>query len=301
MNCGGDGGPLAANRTTARRARNHRESGLRYPSRVTITSRQNPLVARFRDAARGEAGAAMLLDGAHLVGDAVSAGVALQIAAVTPSALESGDLQPLVTALGEQGVEVTLVSAQVMDAISPVRSASAIVALADRPATGRVNLYRRAAPLVVVAVDVQDPGNVGAIVRVAEAAGAAGVVAAGASANPFSWKALRGSMGSALRLPVIAGVSAQEAIAEAREHGCRVVATAPRDGQHLFEARLTGPVAILIGGEGRGLPADIVEAADERVTIPMQPPVESLNAAVTAAVLLYEAGRQQFPATKKRH
>jgi RNA methyltransferase, TrmH family len=267
---------------------------------VTITSRQNPLVARFRDAARGDAGAAMLLDGVHLVQDAVSAGVSLQIAALTPAALESGELQPLVSALGEQGVEVTLVSAQVMDAISPVRSPSAIVALAERPDTARDQLYRRAAPLIVVAVDVQDPGNIGAIVRVAEAAGATGVVAAGTSANPFGWKALRGSMGSALRLPVVAGLEAEEAIAEARSHGCRVVAAVPRDGRLLFAAQLTGPMAMLIGGEGRGLPPFIAAAADERVTIPMQAPVESLNAAVTAAVLLYEAGRQQASATKKR-
>jgi len=267
---------------------------------VTITSRQNPLVARFRDAARGDGGAVLLLDGPHLVGEAVSAGVALQIAAVTPSALESGELQGLVSALGRQGVEVTLVSAQVMDAISPVRSPSAIVALAKRPDDARAQLYRRASPVVVVAVDVQDPGNIGAIVRVAEAAGATGVVAAGASANPFGWKALRGSMGSALRLPVVTGIDPQEAVAEARRHGCRIVATVPRDGQRLFDANLTGPLALLIGGEGRGLPSEIAEAADERVTIPMQAPVESLNAAVTAAVLLYEAGRQQTSAAAGR-
>jgi TrmH family RNA methyltransferase len=292
---------LAANRTTARpAARNHGGRRLRYPSRVTITSRQNPIVARFRDAARGDDGAVMLLDGAHLVGDAVSAGVTVQIAAVTPAALEAGDLQRLVTALGELGVEVALVSAPVMDAISPVRSSSAIVALAARPARNGAAMYERASPLVIVAVDVQDPGNIGAIVRVAEAAGASGVVAAGASANPFSWKALRGSMGSALRLPVVAGVSAEDAIDEARGHGCRIVATVPRDGQRLFDARLAGPVAILIGGEGHGLLPAIVAAADERLTIPMQAPVESLNAAVTAAVLLYEAGRQLAPAARKR-
>ena len=276
------------------------EQPLRYPSAVTITSRQNPLVGRFRDAARGGSGAVLLLDGAHLVGEAVSAGVAVQIAAVTPAAVESGELQPLVTALGEQGVEVALVSAQVMDAISPVRSSSAIVALADRPAKGQAQLYQGTAPMVVIAVDVQDPGNIGAIVRVAEAAGATGVVAAGASANPFGWKALRGSMGSALRLPLVAGVTPAAAIEDARSHGCRIVATVPRDGQALFDARLSGPVAILIGGEGPGLAAEVLAAADQRVTIPMQAPVESLNAAVTAAVLLYEARRQQSAIARKR-
>jgi TrmH family RNA methyltransferase len=260
---------------------------------VTITSRQNPLVARFRDAARGESEGIMLLDGAHLVGDAAAAGIALLIAAVTPAALEDDDLQALVSALGGQGVEVTLVSAPVMDALSPVRSSSAIVALAERPAVPADAFYGGQAPLIVVVVDVQDPGNIGAIVRVAEAAGGTGVVAAGASASPFSWKGLRGSMGSALRLPIVTGVTADEALDTARRHGCRIVAAVPRDGRPIFEADLSGPIAILIGGEGQGLPAPLVDAADERVTIPMQPPVESLNAAVTAALLLYEARRQR--------
>ena len=269
---------------------------------MAITSRQHPLVARFRDAARGEADAIMLLDGAHLVGDAVRAGVALLLAAVTPAALENDDLQALVSALGAQGVEVTLVSAAVMDAISPVRSSSAIVALAARPPAQNDAVYTGAAPLVAVAVDVQDPGNVGAIVRVAEAAGGTGFVAAARSASPFGWKALRGSMGSALRLPIIAGVTADEAIDAARSHGCRIVAAVPRDGRPIFEADLAGPLAILIGGEGQGLPAPLADAADERVTIPMQAPVESLNAAVTAALLLYESRRQRsaigHPTTK---
>jgi TrmH family RNA methyltransferase len=260
---------------------------------VTITSRQHPVVARFRDAARGEADGIMLLDGAHLVGDAVEAGVELVVAAVTPSALENDELQALISALGRQGVEVTLVSAPVMDAISPVRSPSAIVALARRLPAPTDAFYAGAAPLIVIAVDVQDPGNLGAIVRVAEAAGATGVVTAGASANPFGWKALRGSMGSALRLPVLAGVPADEAVTAARRHGCRIVATVPRHGRQIFEADLRGPLAVLVGGEGRGLPGPLAEAADERVTIPMEAPVESLNAAVSAALILYEARRQR--------
>ena len=251
------------------------------------------MVARFRDAARGDADGIMLLDGAHLVGDAVDAGVALLVAAVTPAALEDNELPALISALGAHGVEVTLVSAAVMAAISPVRSPSAIVALAQRPPAPGGAFYAGALPLLVVAVDVQDPGNVGAIVRVAEAAGSSGVAAAGASANPFGWKALRGSMGSALRLPIVTGVTADGAVAGARRHGCRIVATVPRGGRPMFEADLGGPLAVLVGGEGRGLPGALVEAADERVTIPMAPPVESLNAAVTAALLLYESRRQR--------
>src|SRR5262249_41893855 len=133
----------------------------------------------------------------------------------------------------------------------------------------------------------------GAIVRVAEAAGASGVVPAGASADPFGWKALRGSMGSALRLPVTPRMALDEALAQARAAGCRVIATTPRGGEPYFAVDLRGPIAIVIGGEGPGLPSAVIEAADLPVTIPMQAPVESLNAAVTAALILYEARRQR--------
>jgi TrmH family RNA methyltransferase len=263
---------------------------------VTITSRRSPLVARFRDAARGDAGHALLLDGAHLVTDALAARVSLQLAAVTPAAREEAGVRKLLAALSRAHVDVVTVSAPVMDAISPVRSSSSIVALAERPAVvanANDRIYAGPAPLVVIAVDVQDPGNVGAIVRVAEAGGASGVVAAGSSADPFGWKALRGSMGSALRLPIAAGQSAEGATAVARGKGCRIVATAPRGGIDVSVADLTGPLAVLIGGEGHGLPPALLAGADERVTIPMNAPVESLNTAVTAALILYEARRQR--------
>ena len=264
-----------------------------YPSRVTITSRQNPLVARFRTAARGDVGGIMLLDGAHLVADALAANVAFQLAAVTPASSEQPEIRPLLAALQRDGVEVITVSASVMDAVSPVKTPTGIVALAVVPAAEAGRLYAGLAALIVAAVDVQDPGNLGAIVRVAEAAGASGVVAAGVSANPFGWKALRGSMGSALRLPIATAVTAEEAIAVAKQHGCRVIASVPREGRSLFDVDLSGGIAILVGGEGQGLPAALADTADERVTIPMQAPVESLNAAVTAALIVYEARRQR--------
>ena len=273
-----------------------------YPSRVTtITSRQNPLVARFRTAARGDVGGVLLLDGAHLVADAVAAKVTFQLAAVTPASAERDDVRELVDALGRAGVEVITVSASVMDAVSPVKTPSGLVALAERPVLEAGQLYAGAAALLVLAVDVQDPGNLGAMVRVAEAAGATGFVAAGGSANPFGWKALRGSMGSALRLPIASEAAADEAVADARQHGCRVVAAVPRDGRSLFDVDLTGPVAVVIGGEGQGLAASLVDAADERVTIPMQAPVESLNAAVTAALIVYEASRQRSATKTRKH
>ena len=265
-----------------------------------ITSRSNPLVARYRAAARGDAGDLVLLDGAHLVGDALGAGLAVQHLAATPEAQERADVSPLVAAAARAGAEISSVSDNVMDALSPVRSSSGVVALAARPVHTVERIFAGDRPLVVVAVDVQDPGNLGAIARVAEAGGATGVIAAGASADPFGWKALRGSMGSSLRVPIVAA-TAEAALAEARRQRCRIVAAVPRAGRPLYDVDFTGPLAILIGGEGPGLTSLFVDAADERITVPMQAPVESLNTALAAAVIVYEARRQRTgSATKTR-
>ena len=266
-----------------------------------ITSRQNAIVSRFRAAARGESAELLLLDGVHLVAEALGAGIRVREAAMTRETAMTREaempkvrpeLAELADRLRRHDVPVATVSAAVMRAISPVRSPSPVVALAERPAGAGRRVYRDR-PLVIIAIDVQDPGNVGAIVRVAEAGGATGVICAGACADPFGWKALRGSMGSALRLPILVHRDVREATDEARRHLCRIVATSPRSGRPLFESDLRGPIAVLIGGEGPGLTASHIDAADERVMIPIQPPVESLNTAVSAALIVYEARRQR--------
>lgn len=257
-----------------------------------VTSRQNRSVARFRAVARGGDQRLLLLDGAHLVADALAAGLRLEHVLVGAEALSNRDIERLVEDASARRVDVALASASVMAAVSPVRSASPIVALAERPRLG-ARMFDTAHLLVIVACDVQDPGNLGAIVRVAESAGASGLIAAGQSVDPFGWKAIRGSMGSALRLPITTCRTGEDAIAEARRHGCRIVATVPRDGSSLFETELKGSLAILIGGEGHGLSDSLLASADQRVTIPMEPPVESLNAAITAALVAYEARRRR--------
>jgi RNA methyltransferase, TrmH family len=260
---------------------------------AAVTSRHNPIVARYRAAARGEDADVILLDGVHLVAEAIGAGVTLHDVAIATGAESRDDVQQLIRQLARARIDFVTVSSSVMAALSPVRSSSPIVALAARPNVSADRLYTTNAPLVVIAADVQDPGNVGAIVRVAEAGGAAGAVCAGATADPFAWKALRGSMGSALRLPIAVMGQIAQAVDEARRHGCRIVATVPRGGRSIFDVDYKSATAVLIGGEGPGLPAAIADAADDRVTVPMQSPVESLNAAVTAALIVYESYRQR--------
>jgi TrmH family RNA methyltransferase len=233
----------------------------------------------------------MFLDGAHLITEALAASIPIERVMLTADARARDGIEELVRRLEARGVEILSVPASVMAAVSSVRSSSVIVAVAGRPRESEGALYA-GTPLIVIAYDVQDPGNLGAIVRATEAAGGTGVIVSGRSADPFGAKALRGSMGSALRLPVIQE-DATAAVPQARRHGCRVLAAVPRGGRSLFELDLTGPAAVLIGGEGSGLAPALERDADERFTIPMQPCVESLNAAVTAALVVYEAYRQR--------
>ena len=257
----------------------------------TITSRRNPLVKRYRDAA--ESGLdEVVLDGAHLVEEAARAGIGVRVLAWSPRGAQLPGVRPLVERFEKAGVECWPVTDAVLRAMSPVQSPSGVVALADRPAVTLAQALKPRPQLVLVAVDVQDPGNVGAIVRATEAGGGTAVLLAGASADPFGWKALRGSMGSSFRLPVVRA-GRPETLSALRMHGIRVIATSPRASRSLFEADLRGPVALLVGAEGAGLPEDVIAGADETVRIPMREPVESLNVAVAAALLVYEASRQR--------
>jgi TrmH family RNA methyltransferase len=268
-----------------------------YASTVQrITSRQNALVAEYRAAARGQTHETLLLDGTHLISDAIAADLRVRHALVLSTALDRPDVAPLIHQLLARGVDLAEAPGLVMDAVSPVRSSSPMVALAARPPAPPRSLFVGDSPLVVVICDVQDPGNVGAIIRVAEGAGASGVIVAGQSADPFGWKALRGAMGSSLRLPLLVVDDVDETVGEARRHQVQIVATVPREGRSLFDTSLTESTALFIGGEGLGLTPAMVASADLRVTIPMAAPVESLNAAVAAAVLLYEAHRQRAQA-----
>ena len=263
-----------------------------------ITSRQNPAVTSYRDAARRRTRAGpALLDGPHLLDEALRAGVEVTSVACTKRALETAEVAGAVERARAAGAEILLVTDEVLDAMSPAATPAGVVALAARRLSSTQDVFGSAAPLVVVAVDVQDPGNMGAIVRAAEAGGGTGVIACGECADPFGWKALRGAMGSAFRLPV-AMADLEEAFAQAQRAGVAVAASVPRGGVPMYDADLVRPVALLLGSEGPGLERAVVNRADTAITIPMCPPIESLNVATAAAILVYEAARQRRGATR---
>jgi TrmH family RNA methyltransferase len=266
-----------------------------------ITSRRNEIVTRFRELARDRAAqpSHLLLDGAHLVAEARAAGARLEHVAVAASRLDADtEERRLAQALDREGVDVVAAPDAVFAAMSPVRTPSGIAAIAGHTAAEPAAICESRNALVLAAVDVQDPGNIGALVRVAEAGGVTGVLVCSApgraAASPFAWKALRGSMGSALRLPVAAGLSADAALDLATRTGLATVATVARGGLDPDAVEWRRRMCLILGGEGPGLPAGVIERCDAHVTIPMAAGVESLNVAVAGGILIYAARRQRM-------
>lgn len=255
-----------------------------------ITSRQHPIVKEFRALARS-AGPLMLLDGWHLLGEAAAARVTVEKIAICgpPTAREKA----VVDGLRRAGAQVVEVSGTVLNALSPVNAPTGVVATAHIPATSSSQVLSPAPALVLAAAGLQDPGNAGAIIRSAAAAGATGVVLDELSADPWGWKALRASMGSAFHLPVVRSRALTGLVKEWRRAGVRIVATVPRGGTPMYDVDFSPPTALLLGGEGSGLPDDLLDLADVKLSIPMHGAIESLNAAVAAALILYEAQRQR--------
>lgn len=257
-----------------------------------IRSRNNAVVRRFRALKERASADLALLEGTKLLEEALAAGAVLAEAAASPRAGRTPRGRALLDALADRGVAVRLMDEDVLASVSEAETSQGLVALARRPAFAEEDLLA-GRPLVLVAVGIQNPGNVGALLRAAEAAGATGAYLAEGCADPFSWKALRGSMGSAFRLPHLRRVDARETIRRLAGRGIATIAASSAGSTRYDEVDLARPVALVLGNEGAGLDEDLLAAASARVAIPMQGRVESLNVAVAAGVLLFEAARQR--------
>jgi TrmH family RNA methyltransferase len=274
-----------------------------------ITSRDNKWLKKFRAALQGTGptgGEPIGVEGTKLVEEAVRSG--LEVEALLVSDLGERELEGILLAARETeaGIprsRILRTTDKLFAGVAGTETPQGVAALVQARAWEFDDLLRgRAdvngafcgdAPLVVVMAGVQDPGNVGTIVRSAEAFGATGVVAARGTADPWSPKALRASAGSALRLPLVRGMAVPILIAQLRMAHVKIFAAITKSAGALPAADLREPAAILIGSEGAGLAPEIERSADARISIPMSETVESLNAGVAASVLLFEAARQR--------
>lgn len=263
------------------------------PAPETLRSRANPLYKRLRTLKdKGAASGLCLIEGPKLALEALGAGLTLVEAAASPRAETTPAGVRAIETLRAHGVPVRRMAAELVASLSEAETSQGLVALAKRPAF-ELEQVLRGTPLVLVIDAVQNPGNLGALLRSAEAAGATGALLTAGCADPLSWKALRGSMGSAFRLPHVGGLGIDAALDALAARGIRVLATASDGERRYDEADLRGPVAIVMGREGAGLSPAVKQRAAARLRIPLAAPVESLNVAVAAALVLFEAARQR--------
>ena len=258
-----------------------------------ITSRQNPLVKRAQRVRNGAQPAHMFIEGVRLVEEALEAELAIESLIYTPELASTDRGAALLARAAHKRFRGALVPEPLMRSICDVETPQGAVAIAMRPRFEIEDLFAGDAPLIAALEALQDPGNVGTIIRAAEAAGASGVIVSPGTAEPYGPKALRASMGSAFRLPVARGTALASAAAQARSRGMAVVAADAGGPLRYTDFDWTRPALLLIGNEGAGLSSEARALADESISIPLAPPVESLNAAVAAAVILFEAARQR--------
>jgi TrmH family RNA methyltransferase len=199
---------------------------------------------------------------------------------------------PIVAKLKEK-VDCFKVSKEQFADISEVETPQWVLAVVSEKKYGIKDALKGANPLVIFCVEVQDPGNLGTIIRTADAVGATGVILSKGSVDLYNGKTVRSTMGSLFHLPVVHVDDAAETIGYLKERKVRVVATDMSAKKDYFSAEYKKPTVVLVGNEGAGLPKDILALADDTVKIPMPGKAESLNVGISTAVVLYEAMRQR--------
>lgn len=240
-----------------------------------------------------DASGTFLVEGAHLVGEALRSGFDIDAVIYVPGSPAAAETE-------EAGVPGHLwvpVSEQVMEKVTDARTPQGVAAVvrmpdAANPARTEQLLGAGIAGAIVAVDAIQDPGNLGTVIRSADAAGAAGVLLGRGTVDLYNPKTVRATMGSLFHLPVIS-CDLPEALPRLKASGVRVVATSLAATQSCYEAPLGGKVCLLLGNEGAGVSPEVQALADEAVIIPMQGAAESLNVAMAATVLLFEAMRQR--------
>jgi TrmH family RNA methyltransferase len=251
------------------------------------------------------------LEGPHLIAEALTAGIAPHALFLSEDALDTKseaaaqlagllDMNRSSTAALLAETEILALPSALFRNLVGTEAPQPFAALVPVPETSLAGLFALDSPLLLVLCGLQDPGNVGTLLRSALAFGATGAVLLTGTASPWNGKALRASAGAALRLPLLAMRDAAQVAHQLRQYGIRSYASVPSGGLPVAEHPLAGPSALWIGNEGSGLSEAELAACDARITLPMAAASESLNAAVAGSLLLYEAARQRAAEASKQ-
>ncbi len=261
-----------------------------------ISSKQNRLVKLARKISSGiekERRDLFVIEGVRLMEEALAEKIEIEHILVSPKLESTGRGRALLARIEALAFPLLRTRDEILASVSGVKTPQGIIALAKKPAWNLSNLLpARTAALLLVACQVRDPGNLGALLRAANAAGATGALLCSGCADPYNPKAVRAAMGALFRLPLLTlGFAPIKDFL--RENKIQLVAAHQQAQLKYTDIGFKRPTALAIGGEAEGLPKEVLAAADTTARIPMSPAVESLNAAIAGAIFLYEAARQR--------
>ncbi len=260
---------------------------------ISLVSSSNSLLKRIRslhDRSGREKTGTFLLEGAKIYDEAISHGIHVQDVVVTAQFLDR-DLPRLKNA--DALKRVNLVDDNIFSAPATTESPQGLIAVASCRAQQAPDLFEPAPPLVVIADRIQDPGNLGTMVRTSLALGASGLILTKGSVDAYNPKVVRSAAGALFALPILQDRSIQEALSLCRQHGLIISALSADGASVLNELNLTVPSAILFGNEASGLDVEVEKQTDYFVRIPMAQSSESLNVSIAHAIVMYEAMTQR--------
>lgn len=262
---------------------------------MKITSRDNPLLRQARAVRDGKVDELVFVEGLRLSSEALQSHLRIEAVIVSEELERKEKAAAEIAELSNAAGRAATVSEKLLESISYTKTPQGIVVLARRPESSeeRLNQNLTEEPLLVVLHRINNPVNVGAILRTAEAAGATGVITTRNTSDPFSPKSLRGAMGSAFRVPIWRNTDFADVVVWARKRNISFVGAGAAAKMSYTDWDWTRACALVLGPESTGLSDEEMRATDERLSIPMHGEVESLNVSVAAGILLYEAARQR--------
>jgi TrmH family RNA methyltransferase len=266
---------------------------------MLITSPANERLKHARRVRDGREPDLIFVEGERLIEESLRSNLSLAYCFHSPA--PSPRAQAVLNQLQQRECPLFATTDAALASVSDTVHTQGLALIAERPVAALDQTFscRHGNAALVVCLDaVQDPGNFGTIVRTAEAAGASGMVSLKGSVDAFAPKTLRSAMGSAFRLPIATNVIAEELLPRARGAGLKVAAAAMEGDVTYTDFDWRQPAMVILGNEANGVRAEVLKECDVRVNIPLRAPVESLNVAAAAAVLLFEAVRQRAGATR---